>query len=455
MAEEEEFNRREDGRFLTPKHKYILIIILVSGIAALGWGYYTYGDFALAASEMHKNTTAKLTTTEVPLDWREVDVVDLKPEEITKVQQYATAQAVFDIMIAASIIIGMLMLLVYMQDKSIGQMTTSNVVSMFFAKDFGLLMLSVILIGFGIYMLIETWRIGLKRELPFYMKWMYGNEYQWFSPYNMIGTILVCGGFAALLLGKVIQPPDVLGLYTAGTAKKANLEDKLKLYVVIMIVMYVIYSFYGAYLTNMVKQSKDLEPYLKYLYPAIVSCAISILAALASEDKQAGLVAALACAGLIAFRDIGRQINDYWLLTSLEFWWNAFMYFMAAVVLATIFSLATTKKTDQIVKVTTTTGRTIYKRVSAQLGNASTETLFVAALLGGFFFFSLQLFWTTTMVLGDALVASLAIIIMLLFSNDVTKLPSGTSTAVYSGFLVTAILWFTTISHSGFQAMIK
>lgn len=423
---------------------YFMIPIFLVALAGLGWGYYTYGDFAKLVGETQKKINIPLTTTPVPLDWREVSIENVNPKEMDKIQSYALAQALYDIFVASVILISLVFIL-----SNTSQLNIDLKPAVFNKNALGLLV-ALTTLSAALYSVVFTYNTGIKRKTPFYTRWWFGNEYEWYTPWNMIGTMVTAAAVLTLIYKGLIPLPDLRTVYKDGTNAKAKTADKAKFYLFVMVAFYIIYSFYGAYLTSMIKNSDYFEPYLNYLYPFVVSCAISLLTYKITGKKDTGLVTLLACSGLIAFRSFGQQSNAVNLVSDMEFWTKTFASVLAFVVALMIISYVQGNQADHA-KTLLKYGRKGLNRVKS----TNAPTMFIAALLGVFLFFSMQLFWTTTKVTGDLTIAAIIALVLMVTVHDLSTHSEDVKMALLSGCLVTGVLWMNMYSQSTFQTLIS
>ena len=445
---------------LSSRHKMFVGMLLLLALAAVAYGTHTYGTLARAAEVVHNKTVSKLTESPVPLDWREVDVKDLSAADTEKVRTYALAQAIFDTTTAAAVLIsGLYLLSVLNQYEGLNLNSHAGAAaSSFLSQNMGIVFLAVIVLMSSIYAMYHVFTLGGKHDLPFYMQWWYGNEYEWFSPWNMLGVLFVSGALVGLWYNQGGATSPLAGVL-ATTKDKDSGETKFKTYALLLALAYTLYAFYGSYLVHMVKSNEHVEPYLDFLYPLLTSLVIARLASMMSGENRVGVITFALCCALILFRYFGRRASKHWILNDFEFWtgWMTKIFVLALVV--STFMIVTGKQAMFTAAANTgsnylvASGQRVQQRITA--AQQRPQVILLAALLGGFFFFSLQLFWTTTIHLADFGLAVASALVLVLFTEDVSNYIAQVQQGVYAGFLVTGVIWMAVLQQHGFKALIE
>lgn len=433
-------------------HKNIVIPVASITLLTVIYGIQTYGSFKKAAEKAYKKSLGKITNSPTPIDWREVDMEDLSTPEKEKVKYYALGQAIFDTMTMMGITIGFLMLislytnrytLIGLQGKMV------NINTIFAWKDnLGYFLLAFGLLLAGSYAFLQSFVVGVKDYVPFYMTWWYGYEYTYYFPMYMLGGAALAFGGLYYLFGSY----DNLDAFKADVVD-TSFSDNIKYYTGLFLIGYSVYAFYGSYITSIVRKNEKVEPYLDFLYPATVSLIIAAVTYKVtqvlntnSSPGDAAMYALFLCGALLAFRIAGGKVGEKYLFDNYAFWNKLGILFIVALIL---FGLATFKNpasTAGLRKMAMGYGRKGMGYTQAQYSQIMADhpsAIVLLVVFGAFLFFSMQLFWSTTLFLGDLGLAAVSAFFLVFVFVDVATLHDKLSVPIYSGFLVTGVLWFT------------
>ena len=462
---------QDSSGFLKWNNDTIVAGMLIVGMLVVIYTWIYYKTLAKRASDTYNSIVHKVTDavleTPVPTDWREVKITDLPPEEKEKVKTYALIQATYDSVTAAVVLIaGFYILSVLakkdalnnifgntdMFDKLLGSLLQRNML---------MILLCLLSIFTALYSMVNTFSILGTYNYPWYMRFWYGEKSEFYTPWNMITTLVISSLVAAFTINQLSMADSneksAVG-WLQGLFKTNNKSESIFRYLTLAFgLFYMVYSFYGAYLYDLVTRSKTVHAYLYYLYPLFVSLLIAGVASYFGEGLGTGLVAFVMCAGLIIFRDFGNNVLHSRVLSDEQFWTSVFTWFQIIIMLliVTVAILGFMKKLTSTSQAAVRTVNVFGRTINARAQKVSPSTLLVASFLGGFLFFSLQLFWSTTLALGDLTMAMMSAMVFALACQETTSYGKNVETAIYSGFAVTALFWFMSLQKIGFQLLVQ
>lgn len=435
-----------------------VLLVLAGGLFLTGSYLYGYEELLekLKKIEQKFTTTPAPTTTAAPNDWREVDIDGLSPEEQEKVKAYALAQATFDVVTSGIILIGSLFLLSFATGDGAYSGWARTISS---DSRYGMLVFAMVAVSAALYGLFYTFRISRNRRNPENNQFWSGDDYEAYTPYKMLGTVAVGAVVSAGLMARMQQkwPGAIRTWGWDGVVPGENRSYVFGLpqAFAIGVGVYITYAFYGSYISSTIKGSDSLSPVLVYLYPLFTTAVITLVAYLYSnKNKDAAAMAAAICAGLIVFRSAGQTVSSGLLKTDFSFWTDLLV--LVLVIAGVTFGFFVVSGQTNLLK--TFGGAALGQGARAGGGirsavarSVNTVSLSIAAFLGGFLFFSLQLFWSTSMILGDVGLASLATVLIVIVGQSVFGQNELVKTTIYSGFAVTGVMWYMLRQRDAFQ----
>lgn len=422
---------------------------------------------------------AKITN-QRPDDYRKAPIEDLAPEEREHVRVMATAQSTFNVVTAGAFILSMLFIISHITLSNDWESAMAPVrdFSGPFLKDAttkpgpGLFFLACLVLAISGYALWNILTIAGFYELPWYVRLWGGRNSRYFVPQQLLLVLLASA--AVVVVAVTNWEPTVKGWATQFKEERDSTSTIGWLAFAVMAV-YVIYEFFGTVLIGWLQQNELMRSITPYVWPAFLTLSIAALAIklTAKGEFAAGALALVVVGGggaLMTFAsgavrksqsaiEAAKDSLDYYV-----FVFFCFLAFGTALWLAQVYSESGPEKFIDTVggelqaraKQVGGWGASALDKAQGTYNGARSQgasfDLF-AALLGGFLFFAVQLFWTTSFVLGDALITGVGMIIGVLVYTTLTGMQDHLRKVIYAGFTVTGIAWFMTLQSGAFRRL--
>lgn len=448
---------------LSWKNSKFVASLLIIGLSILVYTLLRYESMIKSASEFVFGPA-----TSSPQDWRKVDIDDLNGKEREEVRTYALAQATFDTITAAIFAISGFFLISILATNDAtknyfgGPVSHFGNLGSFFMRKNSIMTMFVLLCLFAAsYALLSTYEtMGLYKH-PSFLRFWYGSEGEFYTPYDMLGNLVAIA--SVLTVVWYTFTPENKGstkkrkLFSFFKNKQNNENEKqfnmVKNWTIAVGFFYLVYAFYGGYIYNTIATSERTIGYLYYLYPLMISVIIAFVAGYFGDGIGASTVAFGICVILIVVRDVGRSASKHWIFNDFNFWNRLFEWTMIISILAGSF-MAYNQTLGNFGSRTISSINYSGSQFSSRVYNLSIPTVWLGIFMGGFLFFCLQLFWSTTLLLGDLSISVVSALVFSLTWQEVGGYGRDLQLALYSGFSVTGVFWFMMIQQETFRKLV-